>query len=64
MAILKKGLSGEPVRRLETKLGIEADGTFGPGTEKCAIVTYSSLPSARRLRTAPEFRKAHMNGNG
>jgi peptidoglycan hydrolase-like protein with peptidoglycan-binding domain len=34
MAILKKGLSGEPVRRLHAKLGIEADGTFGPGTEK------------------------------
>jgi peptidoglycan hydrolase-like protein with peptidoglycan-binding domain len=34
MAILKKGLSGEPVRRLQAKLGIEADGTFGPETEK------------------------------
>lgn len=34
MAMLKKGLSGEPVRRLQQKLGVEADGTFGPGTEK------------------------------
>jgi peptidoglycan hydrolase-like protein with peptidoglycan-binding domain len=34
MAILKKGLSGEPVRRLQTKLGVEADGEFGPNTEK------------------------------
>ncbi len=34
MAILKKGLSGEPVRRLQTKLGVEADGDFGPNTEK------------------------------
>jgi len=34
MAILKKGLSGEPVRRLQAKLGIEADGEFGPDTEK------------------------------
>ena len=34
MAILKKGLSGEPVRRLQAKLGVEADGTFGPNTEK------------------------------
>jgi peptidoglycan hydrolase-like protein with peptidoglycan-binding domain len=34
MAILKKGLSGEPVRRLQAKLGVEADGEFGPGTEK------------------------------
>jgi peptidoglycan hydrolase-like protein with peptidoglycan-binding domain len=34
MAMLKKGLSGEPVRRLQQKLGVEADGAFGPGTEK------------------------------
>ena len=34
MAILKKGLSGEHVRRLQAKLGIEADGEFGPNTEK------------------------------
>ena len=34
MAILKKGLSGEPVKRLQGKLGVEADGTFGPATEK------------------------------
>jgi peptidoglycan hydrolase-like protein with peptidoglycan-binding domain len=33
VAILKKGLSGEPVRRLQAKLGVQADGTFGPGTE-------------------------------
>jgi peptidoglycan hydrolase-like protein with peptidoglycan-binding domain len=34
MAILKKGLSGEPVQRLQAKLGVEADGEFGPNTEK------------------------------
>ena len=34
MAILKKGLSGEPVRRLQAKLGVKADGEFGSGTEK------------------------------
>ena len=34
MAILKKGLSGEAVRRLQTKLGVKADGEFGPNTEK------------------------------
>ena len=33
MAILKKGLAGEPVRRLQAKLGVTADGQFGPGTE-------------------------------
>ena len=34
MAILKRGLLGEPVRRLQAKLGVEADGEFGPNTEK------------------------------
>ena len=33
MAILKRGLSGEPVRRLQAKLGVTADGSFGPATE-------------------------------
>jgi peptidoglycan hydrolase-like protein with peptidoglycan-binding domain len=34
MAILEKGLSGEPVRRLQAKLNVEADGAFGSNTEK------------------------------
>lgn len=34
MAILKQGLSGEPVKRLQAKLGVTADGSFGPNTEK------------------------------
>ena len=34
MAMLKKGLTGEPVRILQEKLGVEADGVFGPGTEE------------------------------
>ena len=34
MAVLLRGLKGEPVRRLQEKLGITADGDFGPGTEK------------------------------
>ena len=34
MAILKKGLSGEPVKRLQAKLGVEADAVFGSATEK------------------------------
>jgi peptidoglycan hydrolase-like protein with peptidoglycan-binding domain len=33
MSILKRGLSGEPVKLLQTKLGVTADGIFGPGTE-------------------------------
>ena len=33
MAILKKGLAGEPVRRLQAKLGVPVDGEFGPNTE-------------------------------
>jgi len=33
MAILKKGLAGEPVRRLQAKLGVDTDGEFGHKTE-------------------------------
>jgi peptidoglycan hydrolase-like protein with peptidoglycan-binding domain len=34
MSILKRGMSGAPVKRLQEKLGIDADGIFGLGTEK------------------------------
>jgi peptidoglycan hydrolase-like protein with peptidoglycan-binding domain len=34
MTILLRGLRGEPVKRLQKKLGVEADGVFGPGTEQ------------------------------
>lgn len=34
MAILRKGLEGEPVRRLQAKLGVTVDGAFGANTEK------------------------------
>jgi peptidoglycan hydrolase-like protein with peptidoglycan-binding domain len=33
MSILRRGLSGEPVKVLQAKLGVTADGIFGPGTE-------------------------------
>lgn len=32
--ILKVGSKGDDVKKLQTKLGLAADGTFGPGTEK------------------------------
>ena len=32
--LLKNGSKGEDVKRLQAKLGIAADGDFGPGTEK------------------------------
>ncbi len=34
MAILLRGLKGEPVRLLQERLGVDADGIFGGGTEK------------------------------
>lgn len=34
MSILKKGLAGEPVKILQTKLGVPADGQFGSKTEE------------------------------
>ncbi len=33
MSVLKRGLAGEPVKILQAKLGVPADGEFGPGTE-------------------------------
>lgn len=33
MSLLKRGLKGAPVKRLQEALGIAADGDFGPGTE-------------------------------
>lgn len=30
---LRRGMSGDLVKQLQQKLGLEADGTFGPGTE-------------------------------
>jgi len=32
--LLKVGSKGDDVKKLQTKLGTAADGTFGPGTEK------------------------------
>ena len=34
MSILKRGLKGAPVRRLQEKLGIAADGDYGRATEE------------------------------
>lgn len=31
--LLKKGSTGDDVKKLQTKLGLTADGSFGPGTE-------------------------------
>src|SRR5437868_2422766 len=33
MAILKRGLAGEPVKVLQQKLGVNTDGEFGADTE-------------------------------
>ena len=41
MALLKRGLSGEPVKILQAKLGVAADGKFGPGTEE-ALKAYQT----------------------
>jgi len=34
MSILKRGMSGVPVKRLQEHLELDADGIFGAGTEK------------------------------
>ncbi len=42
MAILKRGLSGEPVKRLQEKLDVDVDGQFGPATEQ-ALRAYQEI---------------------
>lgn len=44
MAILKRGLAGEPVKILQAKLGVNADGQFGPATEE-ALKAYQTAHS-------------------
>ena len=44
MAILRDGTSGEPVKRLQAKLGVEADGEFGANTQK-ALMSWQSTNS-------------------
>jgi len=34
MTILGRGMAGEPVKRLQEKLGVTVDGQYGPATEK------------------------------
>jgi len=34
MSILKRGMSGVPVKRVQERLDLDADGIFGAGTEK------------------------------
>jgi len=41
MPLLQRGLRGEPVRLLQEKLGVTADGIFGAGTDK-ALRDYQS----------------------
>lgn len=37
MSILKQGMRGAPVKRLQEKLGADADGIFGGGTKKAVM---------------------------
>jgi peptidoglycan hydrolase-like protein with peptidoglycan-binding domain len=41
VALLRRGLLGEPVRILQEKLGVTADGIFGRGTE-AALIQYQN----------------------
>lgn len=59
MAILKKGMSGEPVKRLQEKLGVDADGIFGSGTQK-ALKAYQDEEGLAADGVAGPDTFAHM----
>jgi peptidoglycan hydrolase-like protein with peptidoglycan-binding domain len=59
MAILLRGLRGEPVKRLQEKLEIEADGIFGPGTEQ-ALKDYQKANGLQIDGVAGPDTFAHM----
>ena len=44
MAMLREGTSGEPVKRLQDKLGVATDGIFGANTQK-ALMPWQSKNS-------------------
>lgn len=63
--VLRKGSKGDDVRRLQTLLGIKADGDFGPATEKAVKAFQSArglgsdgvvgLYTWRALKAAPKI---------
>ena len=59
--LLKNGSKGEEVKSLQTKLGLVADGNFGPGTEKAikewqsGAITFEEMRAVlRKSGTATE----------
>jgi peptidoglycan hydrolase-like protein with peptidoglycan-binding domain len=60
MAILRKGISGEPVKRLLAKLGVATDGEFGSNTEKALI----AWQSKNALTPDGVARARHLHGDG
>jgi len=68
MAILKRGLAGEPVKILQQALGVPTDGRFGPGTES-ALKAYQQIrgnDAGRRVEIASArgTRARHSRGAG
>jgi peptidoglycan hydrolase-like protein with peptidoglycan-binding domain len=60
MSLLRRGLSGEPVKLLQSKLGVNSDGEFGPETEK-ALRKYQQENGLVADGIAGPITLAHMN---
>ena len=60
MAILRKGTSGEPVKRLQAKLGVETDGEFGSNTEKALKEWQAKYKNS----LIPDGISGHVHGYG
>lgn len=60
MTILGRGMAGEPVKLLQQKLGVTADGQFGAGTEK-ALREYQAKEKIAVDGVAGPDTFTHMN---
>jgi peptidoglycan hydrolase-like protein with peptidoglycan-binding domain len=62
--VLGIGSSGPEVSALQTKLGIKADGQYGPGTQQAVMALQKKLGVTQDGAYGPLTRAAHEKGQG
>lgn len=63
LVMLKRGTRGDTVKKMQEALGIDADGKFGPGTEK-AVKAYQESKGLTADGVAGPLTLAAMNMSG